>query len=314
MEQTTQFQYEQYAQQARLAGQAGDWKTARAAWAQVLTLVPPESPEYQDARVRMDNIDAQLAPPPENPWKRRLYKLGPFGVFLWKFKTLFLIVGAKGKILLLGLTKLNTLLSMALSLGVYTLAYGWKFALGLILSIYVHEMGHVVQLRKYGIAATAPMFIPGFGALIRLKAYPANVGQDARTGLAGPIWGLGAALFAWGAGLLTGQPIWFAIARTGAFINLFNLIPVWQLDGGRGFRALTRTHRGYVLAVTLIMWALTEETMLLFISLGALYRMFSKDYAEREDRPVLLQYVGLIVALSVLLLLAARGLPALAGL
>lgn len=273
---------------------------------QALALFPPGSSGYQDVKVRIENIDAQFQAPHdsnEGVWKRRFYKLGPAGVFLWKFKAIIFFGATKGKILLLGLTKLNTLFSMLVSLGVYTMVYGWKFALGLILSIYVHEMGHVVQLRKYGIAATAPMFIPGFGALIRLKAYPANPDQDARTGLAGPIWGLGAALFAYGAALLTGLDIWFAIARTGAWINLFNLIPIWQLDGGRGFRALTRQHRGYVLALSLIMWAITEESMLLFISLGALYRMFSKDYAEEQDTPVLLQYGGLIVLLSILFLL-----------
>jgi Zn-dependent protease len=117
------------------------------------------------------------------------------------------------------------------------------------------------------------------------------------------MWGLGAAVFAWLAGLVTGQPIWFAIARTGAWINLFNLIPVWQLDGGRGFRALTRQHRSWALATTLIMWAVTEESMLLFISMGALYRLFSKDYPERPDPLMFWQYAGLVVLLSLLFLL-----------
>ena len=307
METSTAQAYEQLAYRAKLAAQAGDWQTARQAWVDALPLFVAGSDEYRQVEARIENIDAQTdaqnAQSTESVWKRRFYKLGPLGVFLWKFKTIFLIVGTKGKILLLGLTKLNTLLSMLLSLGVYTAVYGWKFALGLILSIYVHEMGHVVQLRKFGIAATAPMFIPGFGALIRLKAYPADPGQDARTGLAGPIWGLGAAVFAWLVGLLTGQPIWFAIARTGAWINLFNLIPIWQLDGGRGFRALTKQHRGYALAVALIMWAVTEESMLLFIAAGALYRFFSKDHPEHRDNPVLLQYCGLIVLLSVLFII-----------
>lgn len=293
--------YEQLALRAKLAAQAGDWSSARQAWVEALPLFAPGTPEYSQVEARIQNIDAQTDQSTgESVWKQRLYKLGPMGVFLWKFKTIFLIVATKGKVLLLGLTKLNTLLSMLLSLGVYTAVYGWKFALGLILSIYVHEMGHVVQLRKYGIAATAPMFIPGFGALIRLKAYPADVGQDARTGLAGPIWGLGAAVFAWAAGTLTGQPIWFAIARTGAWINLFNLIPIWQLDGGRGFRALVRQHRMYALATALVMWAITEESMLLFVAAGALYRVFSKDYPGHRDTPVLLQYCGLVVLLSIL--------------
>lgn len=303
-----QFELEQLAYQAKLAGQAGDWNGARAAWQRALALVPPDSQEYRTIQARIENIDLQMDGS-ASVWKKRLYKLGPVGVVLWKFKTIAFIVLAKGKLLLLGLTKLSTLASMLLSLGVYCTLYGWKFGLGLVLSIYVHEMGHVYWLRKYGIEATAPMFIPGFGALIRLKSYPENPGQDARTGLAGPMWGLGAAVFAWAAGLLTGQPIWFAIARTGVWINLFNLIPIWQLDGGRGFRALTRQHRGIVLTTALLMWAITDETMLLLIALGALYRLFSKDYPEERDIGVLVQFVGLIALLSLLFVLSSGAMP-----
>lgn len=307
METQVQSELEQIAYHAKLAGQAGDWHGARAAWERALALVPPNSPEYRTVKARIENIDLQLDQS-SSVWKKRLYKLGPIGVVLWKFKTLALIAVTKGKLLLLGLTKLSTLTSMLLSLGVYWLAYGWKFGLGLVLSIYIHEMGHVFWLRKCGIHATAPMFIPGFGALIRLKQYPANPGEDARVGLAGPMWGFGAAVFAWAAGLFTGQPIWFAIARIGAWINLFNLIPIWQLDGGRGFRGLTRKYRVIAFVVTISMWAVTEETMLLLISLGALYRIFSKDYAVEQDAQVLVQYTGLIVLLSILLLLSSAAL------
>src|SRR2546430_4861243 len=82
---------------------------------------------------------------------------------------------------------------MLLSAGVYWTIWGWKFALGVVLSIYVHEMGHVQALQRYGIKATAPMFIPGVGAVVRLKQYPADRREDARVGLAGPLWGRPAA-------------------------------------------------------------------------------------------------------------------------
>ena len=310
----TQTQFDQLSSQAKMAGQAGDWAAARAYWVDALDLFPTDSSEYREVQTRIRNIDAQLEyarqekaedePPHESDWKRRFYRLGPLGVFLWKFKVIFFFALTKGKILLFGLTKLNTVFSMLVSLGLYASIYGWRFALGLIVSIYIHEMGHVVALRRFGIAASAPMFIPGFGAFIRLKAYPTDPGQDARVGLAGPVWGLAAAGAAWAMGTITGFPIWFVIARTGAWINLFNLIPIWQLDGGRGFRALTRTHRGWILGLSLALWAVTEEYMLLFISLGALYRMFSKDYAAQQDRPVVLQFAALLVLLSVLLLIS----------
>jgi Zn-dependent protease len=232
------------------------------------------------------------------------------GVVLWKFKTVALLVLAKGKFVLLGLTKLSTLTSMLLFLGVYWSMFGWQFALGFVLSIYIHEMGHVMALRKYGIAASAPMFIPFVGAIVRLKQYPANVIQDARVGLAGPIWGFGAAVFAWICALITGLPIWYAIAHTGAWINLFNLIPIWQLDGGRGFRALTRTQRGMALGVAFTMWVVTQETMLLLIALGAGYRLISKDYPAEGDNITLTQYIGLIVLLSMLVLMNTQTIHA----
>ena len=295
-------------QQAKLAGQARDWHGARSAWDRALALLPPDSSEYRTVRTRIENIDIQLSG--KNAWGKWAARLGPVGVILWKFKTFALLLLTKGKLLLLGLTKISTLLSMLAFFAVYWTMFGWKFALGFVLSIYVHEMGHVMALRKYNIAATAPMFIPFVGALVRMKQYPASVAEDARVGLAGPIWGLGAAVFAWLAALATGTPVWYAIAATGAWLNLFNLLPIWQLDGGRGFRALTRRQRGIALGVALAMWALTEETMLLLIVAGATYRLFSKDYPEEPDNGALTQYVGLVVLLSLLLLIsrsAVRG-------
>jgi Zn-dependent protease len=308
---------ESLAQQAKLAGQAGDWHGARAAWERALRLLPPDTAQYRTVQDRIANIDAQLAATSVQDHSKAsgaakwAAKLGPAGVVLWKFKTILLLGATKGKLLLLGLTKLSTLTTMLASFGLYWTLYGWRFAAGLVLSIYVHEMGHVAALRKYGIAATAPMFIPGFGAVVLLKQRLHSVAEDARVGLAGPIWGLGAAVVAWLGALATGEPVWYAIARTGAWLNLFNLIPVWQLDGGRGFRALTRKQRGIALVVALGMWALTEEVMLLFIALGITYRLFSRDYAEEADNGALMQYAGLIVLLALLVLMSGNPLRSL---
>ncbi|HYL38893.1 MAG TPA: site-2 protease family protein [Bryobacteraceae bacterium] len=300
-------EFEALAQHAKLAGQAGDWHGAKLAWEKALPLLPPDSGEYRTAKARIDNINLQLSD--KNVWAKRAAKLGPAGVVLWKFKTIALLVLTKAKLVLLGLTKLSTFLSMLTFFAVYWSMFGWKFALGFVMSIYVHEMGHVIALRKYGIAATSPMFIPFVGALVRMKQYPANVGEDARVGLAGPIWGLGATVVAWLGGVATGLPIWYAIAHTSAWLNLFNLLPIWQLDGGRGFRALTRKQRGMALGAALAMWVMTQQTMLLLISGGAIYRLFSKDYAAEDDNSVLTQYIGLIVLLSLLVQMTARAVP-----
>jgi Zn-dependent protease len=294
---TEQQEFETLVQHAQLAGQARDWPSARQYWAKAQQLVPPNSEEYRLTQARIENIDLQLSE--GNVWKKRFAKLGPIGTFL-------AVALSKGKLLLLGLTKLSTLASMLAFFAVYWSLFGWRFALGFVMSIYIHEMGHVMALRKYNIAASAPMFIPFFGAFVRMRQYPGNVGEDARVGLAGPIWGLGSAIAAWLAAITTQLPVWYAIAHTAAWLNLFNLLPIWQLDGGRGFRALSRVQRGIAGAVAVAIWAFTHQTILLLIALAAGYRLFSRDYPAEDDNGVLTQYVGLIVLLSMLMFMTDR--------
>jgi len=296
---TQQQEFDALVEHAKLAGQAHDWQGARQAWVKALELVPPDSEEYRLTKTRIENIDLQLSD--KNAWKKWLAKLGPIGTFI-------LVTLSKFKLLLLGLTKLSTFASMLAFFAVYWSIFGWRFALGFVMCIYIHEMGHVMALRRYNIAASAPMFIPFFGAFVRMHQYPGNVGEDARVGLAGPIWGLGTAAAAWLAAISTGLPIWYAIAHTAAWLNLFNLLPIWQLDGGRGFRALTRTQRGIAGVIAIGMWAFTHQTILLLIALGAGYRLFSRDYPAEDDNMVLVQYAGLIVLLSMLMMMTDRSL------
>jgi Zn-dependent protease len=211
----------------------------------------------------------------------------------------------KAKLLLLGLTKATTLFTMLLSVGVYWTLFGWWFAVLLVLSIYVHEMGHVAALRRFGLKATAPMFIPGFGALIRLRQHPANPREDARIGLAGPLWGLGAAVAAYLGFLLGWGPLWAAVARFAAWINLFNLLPVWQLDGGRAFHSLSRQQRLLAAAALAALWVLSREGLLLLLLLGAAAQTFRRDAPANGDGDgvALAQYVGLAAALTLLCLL-----------
>ncbi len=139
--------------------------------------------------------------------------------------TFLLVALSKGKLLLLGLTKISTLASMLAFFAVYWSLFGWRFALGFVMSIYIHEMGHVMALRKYNIAASAPMFIPFFGAFVRMKQYPGNVGEDARVGWPVPSGDWARRLRRGWRPITTGLPIWYAIAHTAAWLNLFNLLP-----------------------------------------------------------------------------------------
>jgi Zn-dependent protease len=298
-------QLEELAGQARAASSAGDLAGSLRAWEQALALLPADTVQYRTVQDRIAVLEEgvasrQAADDHSRQRNKWIARLGPLGIIIWKFKTIALLLVTKGKLLLLGFTKLPTLLSMFASFGVYWSIYGWKFALGLILSIYVHEMGHVAALKRFGIPATAPMFIPGFGALVMLKQHPPTRAQDARVGLAGPFWGLGAALFAFVVFQLTGEPVWGAIAKFGAIINLFNMIPVWQLDGSRGFSALTRAERGLMLGVVAVTWFLTGTGMLFLVGLGCTFRLFTKDAPQTPDRSVQLQYASLIVLLGIL--------------
>jgi Zn-dependent protease len=302
---------ERLASEAKAAAQSGDPLGASAAWRKALALLPPESLQYSSVTARIAELETPIVAPAPNPeseqpspaWKKRLGALGPIGLLLWKFKVAALFAITKAKFLLLGLTKLSTLGSMLAFLGVYWTMFGWKFALGFVLCIYIHEMGHVAELRRFGIAASAPMFIPGLGAFVSLKQLPANVTQDSRVGLAGPIWGLSAAAICLFFGAITDLKILTAIGVSAAWINLFNLIPVWQLDGGRGFRALTQAHRWIALAAVLVLWAVTKQGLLCLLALGVGYRLFlQKDFAPQPDYVALGQFLGLIAALSVMCL------------
>ncbi len=298
------------AAEVELAAGRADDQEELALRRRMLDLLPAESGQARTIAERVEVLSARVdrgsAPPREggkprglgNAWKSG-GGLAALGLLAWKLKTVLLLLLTKGKLLLLGLTKAGTTFSMLLSLGVYWTAFGWKLAAGLVLSIYVHEMGHVAALQRFGIKASLPMFIPGVGAIVRLKQAPANAREDARVGLAGPIWGLGAALAAWLIHLATGAAIWAAIARLGAWINLLNLLPVWQLDGGRGFRALTRGQRLAAAAVLAGAWIATRERLLIFLFLAAVYRAFAGGDLPREgDRIALAQYAVLVAALS----------------
>jgi Zn-dependent protease len=148
---------------------------------------------------------------------------------------------AKFKTILLLLPKLKVLTSagtMLVSVAAYSFVFGWPFAAGFVVLLLVHEMGHVIALRREGIKASAPMFIPFMGAVISARSLGDNALAEARVGLAGPILGsIGSAacIVVWQA---TGSDLWRALAFTGFFLNLFNLLPVVPLDGGRAMAAM----------------------------------------------------------------------------
>jgi Zn-dependent protease len=167
--------------------------------------------------------------PPKPGFLDRLKAFGPAGIFLVFILGKLKFLGFAWKFLL---PALKTGSTMLVSIWFYQLFFGWKFAAGFVLCILVHELGHVFAAWRLGIRVSAPVFIPGMGALILQKQVPKSAWDQAIIGIGGPVGGTLAALACWGLYYLTGNPLLLALTYTAAFLNLFNLIPLVPLDGG----------------------------------------------------------------------------------
>jgi Zn-dependent protease len=287
---------EELARLATAAVARGDRVTARALWQEARDLVPGPSEQYQQISARLTALVDEESPPQPTATGNRQKTWWTRG--LSAAAAVALLFAGKFKFLLLGLSKLSTFVSMFGFIAVYWSIYGWPLAVGLATSIYVHEMGHVAMLRRLGIQAGAPLFIPGVGALVMLKEHITDPVVDARVGLAGPVWGLGAAAAAWLMYLVTGAGIWLAIAELTGFLNLFNLIPIWQLDGARGFHALARQERFILLAVIAgALWA-SGVGVLWLVGAVALFRTIRDEAAGPGHQPTLITFAGLVLALT----------------
>ena len=211
--------------------------------------------------------------------------------------------------LLLKFKVITTAGSMLVSIAAYAWIWGLPFAIGFVVLIFVHELGHVIELRRQGVPASAPLFIPFLGAVIGMKQLPDDAWKEARVALAGPILGsVGAAAF-WIAAEVNGSELLMALAFVGFFLNLFNLIPIVPLDGGRAVGAL---HPAIWLLGLLMMVGLLivspNPILIIIVIIGGLelWRRWRerKEKAEYYRLPlwqraaVAVVYIGLIGALA----------------
>jgi len=154
------------------------------------------------------------------------------GVLLAKFKgLLFLLLNFKW--LLFASKFALTGFSLLLSIWFYALFFGWKFAVAFVLLIAIHETGHAICMRAFGLPVAAMVFVPGFGAFAMAGAGFGSAYRESIIALAGPLFGTLGSLVCLAYGMLTNEPFWYAVAYTGFFLNLFNMVPVGFLDGGR---------------------------------------------------------------------------------
>jgi Zn-dependent protease len=143
-----------------------------------------------------------------------------------KFLAALLLAGKLGKVATTGGT-------MLISVVLYAFVYGWRYAAGFVALLFMHEMGHFFAARERGLDVGAPVFIPFVGAWVALKEMPMDAETEAYIGIAGPMLGSAAAFLCYLFALENGEKLWMAIAYAGFILNLFNLIPLSPLDGGR---------------------------------------------------------------------------------
>ena len=274
---------------------------------------PETDPDYERYKANGDpplfaDVERDYKPiHPEPAWRGLARKLAApiiaLALLIWKLK--FVVVA-------IFKFKLFTVAgSMLVSIGAYALLWGWKFALGFVALLFVHEMGHALEAKRQGLNVSAPVFIPFLGAMILLKEQPQSIWNEFKVAAAGPIVGSLGAAGAWGMHEATGNDFWLALAFVGFFLNLFNLAPIWQLDGGRMVSAI---HPALwipgVLALGALMFVFPSPILIIFLLLGAyqawhwwknrrdpeLMRYYEATPGQRVAAAVV--YLGLAVALA----------------
>lgn len=218
---------------------------------------------------------------------------------------MLLMAGKLGKFLITGGT-------MLLSIFTYAIFYGWQYAIGLVTLIFAHEMGHYIAARQSNLNVGAPCFIPFVGAWINLKEQPMNAEVEAYVGIAGPILGSVAAFICYLIGQKTGSTLMLAIAYSGFMLNLFNLIPISPLDGGRIVSVVSPRIwlLGIPILTALFLWQ--PSPLLLIIAIFAVPQLFttlrqknieSTPYFNTDNKIRIsysVQYLLLVATLSVI--------------
>jgi Zn-dependent protease len=273
----------------------GQLPQAREVWNRSLAMLPADSSQAQWVREKMSALEAAhgAVPAPaaqKSGWARKFGPLAPVLLFL-----------AKSKGILLALFKLKFLFSFFAFIALYVALWGWRFGVGFAVCILIHELGHYIDVKRRGLPAEMPVFLPGLGAYVKWQALGVTLRQRAQISLAGPLAGWLAAAGCFLMYTYTGELFWAALARTGAVLNVLNLIPVWILDGGKAANALGMVERSALLAGALAIWYLSGEPIFFLMAAGTAFRLFTRDKPQQDDWSVLIYYVALLAVLGVVL-------------
>ncbi len=252
----------------------GDLCSARERWLACLPLLPRGSKQAEWIRdhalqlgLRADSLEHVETPGGETNWFRNLRPLWTLVPFIF----------------------------------IYSQIYGTEFGVGFALLILVHEMGHFVDIKRRGLPADMPVFLPGLGAYVRWRALGVSLQTRAAVSLAGPAAGFIGSVVCWVIWLKTGNGLYAGLARASAWLNILNLVPVWILDGGQAALALSRMERVVLVVVGVALAVVFWDELFLVVAAGALIRVFIKDAPERASWGITMYFAMILVLLALVM-------------
>jgi Zn-dependent protease len=287
---------ERFSAEAKALEAHGDLQRAREKWLTGLQLLPTTSKQAEWIKRHAQELEAaegagRRPAAGENQWAQTMGAAGPLAALADK---------SRGPVT--PRFKLTSILSFAAFVAIYSFASGIKFGVGFAVLILIHEMGHFVDIKRRGLPADMPVFLPGLGAYVRWQALGVSLETRAAVSLAGPLAGFLAALACAVLWWQTGDPFWGALARVGAILNLLNLIPVWVLDGGQAALALSKTERIVLMAGCVALGLVLGQNMFFLVALGAGYRaFFAGDLPAHPSPATTIYFLAVLTALGVII-------------
>jgi Zn-dependent protease len=292
--------------------QQQQWKQAREQWQSALQWLPGDTQQAAGIQQHIAQIDARIQADEDTKarWTKRLGPFAPIALFLIKIKSFLFLA-----------FKLKFLIGFLAFFGLYWALFGIPFAAGFMVILFLHEMGHYVAVKRRGLQADLPMFLPGLGAYVRWYGQGVSREDLGSIALAGPLFGLFAAMACWGIFAYTHRgpvlaaqgrygPIFLVLANVGAWINFINLFPFLGLDGSHASFALSRMQRGLVAATCLLFFALTitggdlfgptTQWIFAIVGLGMAWRTFANDVPEQPSTRTFLTFQALVIALGLI--------------
>jgi len=276
---------ERLAAEAKALEAAGELSRAREKWLSGLPLLPPTSKQADWIEQHAQELNAAAA-----------------GAAVGSTVGPITLPPGNSRAPLTRRFKWTSLLSFVAFVAIYSAASGTKFGIGFAVLILIHEMGHFVDIKRRGLPADMPVFLPGLGAYVRWQALGVSLETRAAVSLAGPLAGFLASVACAALWWQTGNPVWAPLARVGAVLNVLNLIPVWVLDGGQAALALSRTERVVLLIACVALGLALKENIFFLVALGAGYQaFFAGNLPAHPSRATTIYFVAVLTALGVII-------------